>query len=160
MLTGWRGTGKTTLCQRWVEAARLAGWDVAGVISPARLDGGEKTGIQVENLRTGERRLLASRVAGELVGYNLGPWTFDPLALEWGNQVIAVATPCSLLVIDELGPLEFEQGRGWTISFQVLDRGDYSQALVVIRPECREKFLSRWTQAKEIDITSMGYNRA
>jgi len=72
VLMGGRGAGKTTSCQRRVEAARAAGEDVGGVISPARFDGGEKTGIWAEKLRSGERRLLASLVPWELSGFSLG----------------------------------------------------------------------------------------
>lgn len=140
VLTGGRGAGKTTTCRRRVEAARLADWDAGGVISPARFEGGGKTGIWAEDLRTGERRLLASRVSGELTGHRLGPWTFDLQALEWGNQVITAAPPCDLLVIDELGPLEFNQNMGWDASFEVLRSQNYALAIVVIRPECIKAF--------------------
>jgi nucleoside-triphosphatase len=140
VITGGRGAGKTTLCRKRIEAARFAGEDIGGIISPARFNGGEKTGIWAEKLRTGERRLLASLATGELSGHSLGPWTFDLQALEWGNQVIVTAPPCDLLVIDELGPLEFNQNMGWNATFEVLRCQNYKLALVVIRPECIEAF--------------------
>ncbi len=154
VISGWRGAGKTTLCRRLVETARSAGWDVAGVLSPARFESGQKTGIEVEHLRHGKRRLLASRLPGELHGFTLGSWTFDGEALEWGNRAIADAAPCDLLVLDELGPLEFEQARGWTAAFQSLDSGQFALALVVIRPECLDAFRLRWPEAESVDVTA------
>jgi nucleoside-triphosphatase THEP1 len=45
-----------------------------------------------------------------------------------------------VLVIDELGPLEFDLQTGWTASFEVLRRKRYRLALIVIRPECLDAF--------------------
>lgn len=154
VISGGRGAGKTSLCQRQVQAARQEGWDVAGLLSPARFAGGQKTGIEAEDLRSGQRRLLASCLDGELQGMRLGPWTFSQETLEWGNRVIAVAAPCDLLVLDELGPLEFEHNQGWTAGFEALDRGRYAGALVVIRPECLQAFRLRWPRAEILDLAS------
>lgn len=53
------GAGKTTFCGALVDAVRAANWRVGGLISPGIFEDGIKTGIAVENLRTGERRSLA-----------------------------------------------------------------------------------------------------
>lgn len=148
VISGWRGAGKTTLCQHLVSIARSAGLDVAGLLSPARIKEGQKTGIEVENLRSGERRLLASRLSGELQGIQLGPWTFDNSMFPWGNQVLNSAIPCHLLVIDELGPLEFDSGQGWAEGFKILDSQLYHSAIVVIRPEYVNPFFERWPDAE------------
>jgi len=57
-----------------------------------------------------------------------------------GNQAIAAAPPCDLLVVDELGPLEFEQNIGWRATFEILEGQKYKLAIVVIRPECIQAF--------------------
>jgi nucleoside-triphosphatase len=155
VISGWREVGKTTLCRRLVADARAAGWDVAGVLSHARFAARQKTGIEVEDLRRGERRLLASRQPGEIHGFALGSWTFDDQVLEWGNQVIASAASCNLLVLDELGPLELEQSRGWTAAFQVLDSRQFALALAVIRPECIDAFRLRWPGADCVEVTAL-----
>ena len=38
----------------------------------------------------------------------------DAEVLAWGTRILQQATPCDLLVVDELGPLKFERGEGWT----------------------------------------------
>jgi nucleoside-triphosphatase len=156
LVSGWRGVGKTTLCLRLIEAARSAAWDVAGLASPARVEGSEKTGILVDELRTGQRRLLASRLEGELHGARLGPWTFDDSIFEWGNQALRSSIPCNMLVIDELGPLEFDRSQGWYAGFQVLDSKSYDLAVVVIRPEYVSNFLQRWPATREIVVSGPG----
>ena len=144
VISGWRGVGKTTLCQRLVASARDAGWEVSGLISPARVERNLKTGIVVEDLRTGQRRLLASCLEGELQGIRLGPWTFDDEVFAWGNQVLRSALPYGMLVLDEIGPLEFDRSQGWLEGFRVLDSNSYQLAIVVVRPECIDLFLERW----------------
>ncbi len=159
VVSGWREVGKTTLCRKLVEMGRAQRLDIAGLLSPARFaassEAGKplvKTGIEVEDLRTGQRRLLASCLENELHGSQLGPWTFDDHVMNWGSEVLKSATPCDVLVIDELGPLEFDQQRGWSIGFELIDRQDYRLAVIVIRPEYLVQLHKRWPQATEISL--------
>lgn len=155
LISGWRGVGKTTVCQRLAAAARAARWDVAGLISPARVVAGEKTGIEVEDLRSGQRQLLASCLLDELHGARLGCWTFNDEMFAWGNQALRAAIPCDILVIDELGPLEFDTGGGWSEGFRILDSRQYHLAIVVIRPEYTAQFLERWPDAVQSELSDL-----
>lgn len=141
VLTGPRGAGKTTVCQSLIAQARAAGWSVAGLLSPALFADGVKTGIQAQALLTDETRLLAQAVAdGPEIGNDsahlrFGRWLFDRAVLDWGNEVLAAATPCDLLIVDELGPLELLHGSGWVNGPAWLRLGNYRHGFVVIRPE-------------------------
>jgi len=151
LVTGDRGAGKTIFCRAVVEAARaLPGPpDVAGVLSPRRYEAGVQVGIEAEDLRTGRRRLLARiREPGEVpLSEVTRLWSFDPEALVWGNEVLASAVPCDLLVVDELGPLEFEQGRGWPAGLAAVDSGSFTGALVVVRSGLLAAARRRWPDA-------------
>mgnify|MGYP001077632399 FL=1 len=155
IVTGPPGSGKTTLCREIAAAARRSGRDVAGVLSPAVFAGAVKTGIEAADLRTGEVRALA-RLRDLRGGAALerGRWAFDEAALAWGNARLARSTPCDLLVVDELGPLEFEQGRGWTAGLAAVDSGAYGAALVVVRPGLLERARARWPGAEVADAAS------
>ncbi|MBN1427024.1 MAG: hypothetical protein JXB07_01485 [Anaerolineae bacterium] len=135
MITGPRRAGKTSLCRDIAEAARQAGWDIAGLLSPAQIEQGVKTGILAEDLRMGESRRLASAERRSPEDVLLGNWYFDQQTLTWGNCVLADSSPCDLLIVDELGPLELRRRQGWLTALEVLHRGGYRVALVVIRPE-------------------------
>ena len=89
IITGLFGAGKTTYCQQVIEAAKFAGWHIAGILSPPRFQDGHKTGIFVIDLFSGEKRLLASCIPGEIGGLRFGKWDFDADTLEW------VTTCCS-----------------------------------------------------------------
>ncbi len=133
LLTGERKIGKTNLCQRVVEEAQQRGFSCTGVLSPALFDGKEKVGISLVDVASGEERPLAS--ADDVShGVRWGRYSFVPSSLAWAGDLLAKATPCDLLVVDELGPLELELGQGLVRALDVLVQGGFSLALVVVRP--------------------------
>ncbi|GIK71939.1 MAG: hypothetical protein BroJett021_09270 [Chloroflexota bacterium] len=158
LVTGAIGSGKTTYCRAQIDAARRAGLDVAGVLSPARFERGVKVGIDVLDLRSGELRRLAHlrtmETASDVTGVVTQRWRFDAAALAWANQVLATATPCDLLVVDELGPLELEQERGWTAALATIDTRAFDMALVVVRKSLLERAMLRWPNADVLKITN------
>jgi len=139
LLTGERGIGKTTVCQRVVELVTAGGGRVAGILTPVCPNtAGEKVAIDLVDLYTGQRRVLARADGAEkLVGPRWGRWQFDAAALSWGNAVLAraVNAEADLLVVDEIGPLELECGQGFVPVLADLRAGRIKQALVVVRPE-------------------------
>jgi nucleoside-triphosphatase len=134
LISGVIGAGKTALCRALAGEARAAGWDVAGLLSPGVFEAGQKTAIQVEDLRSGERRLLASIEPRPGFDLPFGQWHFDRAALAWGNHVLEHSVPCDLLVVDELGPLELLHGQGFTAAQAVLAGGRYRLGIAVVRP--------------------------
>lgn len=155
MITGWRGAGKTSLCRAILEQARQRGWDAAGVISLPVLENGVKTGIEIIAIRSNERRLLARSTALTITTLQTHAWAFDPVNMQWGNEILKSAVPCDLLMVDELGPLEFERQQGWLEGLRALDSGQFQLALVVIRPELVAQALSRWPRAVELQINTV-----
>jgi nucleoside-triphosphatase THEP1 len=157
LLTGERGVGKTGVCQRVVREARERGLTCAGVVSQAAFEEGEKAGITLIDVATGQYRPLA--VADDSEGeVRWGKYRFLPEALDWGVQILEAATPCDLLVVDELGPLELEAGQGLIVALDVLKTGGFSMALVVVRPELvealKERLGGRVSQVLEVTLAS------
>jgi nucleoside-triphosphatase len=155
LLTGVRGVGKTHLCQQVVDQARQSGYSCAGVLSPASFSGGEKVGINLVDVASGEERLLAEAddTGGEV---RWGKYRFVRPTLDWGAELLEGAAPCDLLVVDELGPLELRLGLGLVAALHVLDEGGFSLALVVVRPELvdsvRERLRATETSVLEVDL--------
>ena len=136
VVSGPPGAGKTTLC---IQVAAQLGAHVGGLVSPARLEGGRKTGILVRDLASGEERLLAEAIPGHSPG-----WRFDERVLRWGAELIQQASDSEVLVVDELGPLELRQGRGWHTALDVLAARRAGFALVVVRPSLVDDFRARF----------------
>ncbi len=152
ILTGPAGSGKTTLCRELAAVARRSGLDVAGVLSPARFVETRRVGIEAVDLRSGETRPLAwLHDPARPAMLELGSWSFDEAVLAWGNALLQRAAPCELLVVDELGPLELIQDRGWTAGLGAIDAGDYGRALVVVRSGLLARARARWPHATVVD---------
>lgn len=130
VLTGERGAGKSTVCRETIALAQAKGYTCGGVLTLSQPDGV----LDVLDVQSGDiRRLTVGLGAGPAVIQ--GRFRFDPSTLAWGNEAIASAAVCNLLVIDEVGPLEIERGGGWQSAFGTLKEGGFSLALVVVRPE-------------------------
>jgi len=160
LLTGARGVGKSTVCRRTVELAQEQGLVCGGIIT---LRGGEEMSTPVVMLtddiryvldvRTGERRLLTlppTSPTGASTPFSpvpvlQGRFRFDAHTLAWGRNVLleAASTPLNLLVVDELGPLEIERGRGWAAVIETLPHTQARMALVVVRPELVDRLMAR-----------------
>ena len=130
VLSGERGVGKSTACRETVALAQAKEYACGGIITLTRPDG-ELDVLDASSDDT-HRLTLPPDAKPAIVQ---GRFRFDPETLDWGNAALARATSCQLLVVDELGPLELEQGGGWTKAFEVLHRGDFTLALVAVRPE-------------------------
>jgi len=136
ILSAPSGAGKTMLCRRLVTVARSSGWDVAGLITPAVCSGGIKIGIDAVAPRNMASRRLAQNTPSLVFNQPVGrQWHFDSTAVAWGDRQIALSTPCDLLIIDELGPLEFQHSQGWVSAFDALGGGRYRLGIVVVRPD-------------------------
>lgn len=151
LLTGKIQSGKTNLCLAVSEAARQQGLQLGGLISPAVFNGGKKTAIDVLDLKTSRRRKLAELKGHQTSELETIRWSFLPEAIEWGNRALLKAVPCDLLIIDELGPLEFYRDKGWVNAFSILESGNYQAALLVVRPSLLEEASRRWDISRIID---------
>jgi len=137
VLTGGRNSGKTLICNDLAAEAHARDMDVAGILTS--LSGPEpQAPREVIDLRTGASRFFGapSRSGGD----PLTPgWSIRQEVFDWANEVLRAAVPCDLLIIDEIGPLELEGGRGWVVALEILREGRFGAALVVCRPNLLQR---------------------
>jgi nucleoside-triphosphatase THEP1 len=149
-ISGSVGTGKTTFCSHVIEAIRNStkpAWTVKGILAPAVFEGNTKTGIDALDLATGEQRRMAQRRTDSTPGIKTKEWSVNRDTIDWCNRVLHEAVPCDLLVVDELGPLEFERDEGFREGLTALDSGRYRAALAVVRTELLHFAEERWPDA-------------
>jgi nucleoside-triphosphatase THEP1 len=156
LLTGRRGVGKTTVCQAVAELARRRGYRPGGVITPAlyacpadwELGIGNweltKVGFEAMDVGSGERWPLA-HVDHKMGGPRVGPYNFDPAALARVLRVLegAISAGCDLFMMDEIGPLELEQGKGFAPILDLLPVEGPTHTLIVVRPALLDPLLLR-----------------
>lgn len=153
LLTGERQVGKTTVCKQVAELARGLGYDPAGVLTPVVLDqdgfpavrhalmvsGGEQRLLAWANDDLGKGNLKPATRNPKLSkgGPRTGRYSFDAGVLSWVVERLrgAISQGCDLLIVDEIGPLELEQGRGLTPLLSDLSAGGLPPLLLVVRPE-------------------------
>ena len=149
-ITGKSGSGKTQLCQKIIEIVVAENRIVAGVISPAVIINKEKVGIVTKNLSNGEERILAHLVKPDREVPDLGRWKINQATTAWVESYLEQIEICDLLVIDEIGPLEFESKRGWVRAFSDLERIQYRIVLITFRPKYIEIMRERYPSIKII----------
>lgn len=158
LVSGGRGAGKTTWCLELYQLAHAAGCQAGGVVSPAGFHHAVKTEIHLLNLASGERRQLARlRHASSrqpALSEATANWAFDAAVLSWGNQIIQALPESDVLILDELGPLEFIAHTGLTAGLKRVDEKRDRLACVVIRPELLEDAQTRWPWGKVIWVTA------
>jgi len=154
------GAGKTTVCQRAVEWARGHGYLVRGVLTPAILENGTKTGIAILDIETGVRRTLA-RIGQEPGGLVVGKYSFDADALQWGCEILARASDQGgdLFVVDEIGYLELERNGGFVHALSILEAGIFPRTLTVVREPLLGAFQRRLPLVRFIEFRVTEANR-
>ncbi len=133
LITGPRRGGKTTLLLHIRQAAQVCGLSTGGFLSIARFWGAEKVGIDLMDAATGAVRPLA--VAGTGGPIHTGHFSFNPEGIAAGLRFAQAGQTADVFFVDELGPLELEQGQGWAQVLPLITARAYGVAFVVIRPE-------------------------
>jgi nucleoside-triphosphatase THEP1 len=112
VLTGPSGSGKSTICRFVADEARRRRIPAGGVTTASRMADGVRVGLDAVDVASGARVPLAEldRPTG---GHVTGRWHFHEPAFAAGLNWCDRTPSTALLVVDELGPLELLDGRGW-----------------------------------------------
>lgn len=157
LITGDSNSGKTSFCSNFLRMLPKSAhqkWRIRGILSPPLIHQDEKQGILAIDLDSGESRRLAVLNTGAPGKVQTSRWQFDVDTLQWCNQVLANSVPCDLLIVDELGPLEFQRKSGFMEGIHAVDSGNFLLGLIVVRSSLLEIALDRWPDALPIQIAT------
>jgi nucleoside-triphosphatase THEP1 len=170
LITGPSGSGKTKWCQKAVEYARQHQWPVAGLLAPPVIENGQKIGIDLLDLNSGERQRLATwkgtddgyEDSGQppAAGVSTGAWNFYYDVLAWGNSILQGTTRADFVIVDELGPLEFRQRQGLQAGLELLDDWRYRLACVTVRPSLVGAVRMRWPWSRLVIFDTVSHSQA
>lgn len=129
LMTGERGTGKSTLClnlSRWLKREGIA---VSGFITQQP----EPHTLLSTELRSGHRYTLTHPFDSDQ-GLPLTHFRINPEAMNRSKERLSASFPTQVFILDEIGPLELVRGEGWIEALTLLETSEYDLALIVVRP--------------------------
>lgn len=152
LITGEKGSGKTQFCSFLVDQLKKEGILVKGVLSPGRFMDHKKVEVFAEDISSGDQKKLAIHEPGWDPSFPKREWRMQEDTLSWGNDVILKSVPTDVLIIDELGFLEFEERKGWYSSLQAIGEGNFHYAFVVVRPQLLDLAMEQFGTMEKINI--------
>jgi len=159
IVTGEVGSGKTQTCAAATARLRDLGWEVAGVLSLGVWAGNKKIAIDALDVRSGDMRRLAEHASENccIQGPATPGWRFHAETIAWCNSLLSAAADCDLLVVDELGPLEFESGEGLVQGMRALDDGRFRLGLVAVPPRLLQAARQRWPGVEVLVVDGLAH---
>jgi nucleoside-triphosphatase THEP1 len=144
LITGERGSGKTSLLTETVGLLHKQGRSAGGILSPGFWQESVRTGYDVVDAATGQRHPLARRSSQPAPGQRCA-FTFDEGGFAEGRRALERARHVerSILFVDEVGPVEMEGG-GWADQLDWIRRRHDGVAVWVVRPSLVEAVRQRW----------------
>lgn len=157
-LTGESRDGKTTLIEGLVKRMDKRGLKSAGLYSPRVMSMDDTIGYDVVDILDGTR-VPFLRVTDEKTAESIGRFSIIGEGLEKGLGALDPlrTVNCSLVIIDEAGPLEM-RGGGWYNGIRRLLTERNVNVLLVVRESLLNEMIREWdiTDAKVFDITAEG----
>ena len=132
VITGPTGSGKTPLVASVVDELGRRGIPVAGFLQPAIVEHGKKLGFRVLNAATGEVLDFARRVQRGDGAFGTS-FEFLDEGFDLGRRALEGISSGSVLVLDELGPVELRGGGHWPAVERALKSIDLKGLVVVVR---------------------------
>jgi nucleoside-triphosphatase THEP1 len=173
LLTGQKGSGKSTTVQDLATQLAGAGLRPGGVICPGIFGQGRKTGILARQLRSGAEALLGyeATMTGSPVPVSTGPDTFSYGRWEFRRSVMAGADAAVLqdmddsrfVIVDEIGPLELDHGMGMSRTLARLDAGSFAgscRIVVCARQDLAGQLTERWPGCALVELDGRDPDRS
>jgi nucleoside-triphosphatase len=132
VVTGHPGSGKTPLVEAVATRLQEQGTPVAGFVQPAIIESGEKAGFSLRDVGSGATARLARRVEPG-TGRHGTSYSFFDEGFELARRALQSVEAGSVLIVDELGPVELRGGGHWPAVQRALVRAELAGMVVVVR---------------------------
>jgi nucleoside-triphosphatase THEP1 len=144
IITGEVHEGKTTFAKKIIANLIDQKIRLAGFLSLARFENGNRTGFDLIDLETNNAIELCSLKKKE-GSQNFGKYYFNNAAIKKGLDILNPdkLNDKQLIVIDEIGPLELN-GQGWNSALDEITGRISVPQLWVVRKNILKKIVRRW----------------
>ncbi|RJQ44768.1 MAG: hypothetical protein C4545_00715 [Anaerolineaceae bacterium] len=136
IITGAQNSGKSVMMLDIMRIVQDDGIPICGLVSPGVYENGERIAIQVLDIETGERVILADLKPGWDPDNPNKKWKMREENILWGNEHLQkIRTKGKIYFLDEIGIYELLDGKGWQRGLQILQEKDFKHAVVAVRKE-------------------------
>ncbi|RLD65397.1 MAG: hypothetical protein DRI84_06895 [Bacteroidetes bacterium] len=136
--------GKTTFVEKVIHRLSRKNVAVAGFLSKVIYHENERTGYQLQDLRSDKSELLCT-TALHSDWKQYGKFYFNPKGQKVGLGILEnIPDSSDLIVIDEIGPLELG-GDGWALAIEKLVHQSSRPMIWVVREHLVQKIIRKWT---------------
>jgi molybdopterin-guanine dinucleotide biosynthesis protein A len=163
LVVGEPGSGKTSWCREYIGWQRKCGSSIGGVLCPAIEKHEKRVGSNAFNLLTGQEIPFArlSSYGYFEGGEKVGDYCISRDGISFACSAIkqAVESRCDLVVIDEVGPLELNDGG--LIAAVELALASPIDVLIVIRSSLKEALQRHFPEYEFVvvaDLSQSGSN--
>lgn len=156
IISGETRCGKTTYLKNVLNKmkAEKPGLKIGGIIAHGIDVGGKRLGFEIEDVKTGEKKLLSNDKKEE-GDTKVGRFYFKIEGLDFGLKVLEDAVRDSdLLIIDEIGHFELK-GKGWFNIIESAMQKENMSMIWVVRKSLLEQVLKLWSHSN-VDVIEIG----
>ena len=142
IICGDQREGKTTFLKETIRNLKEVDVKVEGIMAEGIDLHGERTGFNLINVSTEKSKVLC-RTSGDSEWIKTGKFYFNPEGLEFGRTILKKLSADSVVVIDEIGPLEM-RGEGWTESIESILKSFDNTMIWVVRRSLTESVIKKF----------------
>ncbi len=151
-ICGNSGEGKTRLVSMLLAEAKQQRWNSREVFALLFLRMGLKSSRRLPDPGLQTRNL--ARLANSGDTDIIGKWKMNQESIAWVRAYLLDLQPADLWIVDEIGPYEIVQGKGWADILPLLAELPAKKVLVTFRPSLLPWFQERFPK---INITRAGH---
>lgn len=143
MITGRQNSGKTVMMMEIIEGVQHSGIPFGGLISPGEYRGNERIAIQVWDVATKEKRILADINPVWKADKSAKKWLMREATIEWGNKQLKNMRfeSSGIFFLDEIGIYEVMERKGWQSGLAILQEKLYHHAVITVRKDVLSKIV-------------------
>ena len=142
IICGDQREGKTTFLKETIRNLKEVDVKVQGIMAEGIDLHGERTGFNLINVSTEKSKVLC-KTSGDSEWIKTGKFYFNPEGLEFGRTILKKLSADSVVVIDEIGPLEM-RGEGWTESIESILKSFDNTMIWVVRRSLTESVIKKF----------------
>lgn len=164
IITGKQNAGKSVLMMDIIAEVKQRGYPLCGLVSPGVYQDDLRIAIQVLDVGSGERTILAELKPGWDPGNPTKKWKMNEEAVQWGAARLGSMDPAGkVFFLDEIGIYEILEKTGWQKGLEILQEKTYYRAFISVRKEVVPEIIKICENAdiffEEIDLDAIQTKR-